>query len=179
MSLKAVTLYASTLASLAKSDAEFSEWVQGLKGLKEVIDNRPEVKKILSSPIIKVEDKMSLLKKILNGNFNSIISQFLFVLLEKRRWSLLDDIMKALNDEEKARAHVLELDIFVNDTLSPDAKEKITKQLENKYDKKVFLNEKIDPSLIGGAVILSQNTLIDCSMIERLEQMKIDLKEKV
>lgn len=176
MNHKAVSLYANSLSKLSKSDAEFSEWVGKLKGLKEIIDTKPEVKAILSSPVIKVESKMDFLKKILNGDWNSIISQFLFVLLEKRRWNLLDGIINQLNEEIKLRSSVLELDIFVKEPLTPDTKEKITKQLENKYKKKVFLHEKIDPSLIGGAVIIGNSSMIDCSMIERLDQMKIDLK---
>lgn len=179
MNQKAVMLYANSLSKLSKSDAEFSDWVNRLKGLKEIIDNQPDVKAILISPVIKIENKMVLLKKILNGNWNSIVSQFLFVLLEKRRWNLLDGIINQLNEEIKRRSSVMELDIFVKEPLTPDTKEKITKQLESNYKKKVFLHEKIDPSLIGGAVILGNSTLIDCSMIGRLDQMKIDLKDKV
>lgn len=179
MNQKAVTLYANSLSKLSKSDEEFTDWVNRLKGLKEIIDTKPEVKAILSSPVIKIENKMDLLKKILNGDWNSIISQFLFVLLEKRRWNLLDGIMLHLNEEIKKRSSILEFEVFAKEPLTPDTKENITKQLETKYKKKVFLHEKIDPSLIGGAVILGNSSMIDCSMIGRLDQMKIDLKDRV
>lgn len=175
MSQKAVHLYANSLSKLSKSDQEFSAWVDKLKNLKKIINENPEVKAILSSPVIKIDSKMGLLKKIVNGDTNSIISQFLFVLLEKRRWNLLEKIIDHLIEEIKNRSSVLELDLIVNETLSPDTKERLTKQLESKYGKKVFLHERIDPSLIGGAVILGNSTMIDCSMIGRLDQMKIDL----
>ena len=60
--------------------------------------------------------------------------------------------------------------------LKPDLKARLIKKLEQKSGKTVKLNEKVDPSIIGGIILRMGNSQIDNSIKGRLEAVAQQLK---
>ena len=60
--------------------------------------------------------------------------------------------------------------------LKPDLKDRLIKKLEQKSGKTVKLNEKVDPSIIGGIILRMGNSQIDNSIKGRLEAVAQQLK---
>jgi len=87
--------YATALSSVVKDMPEVSE---KLNILTKSIETK-EVKNILLSPIISIEDKIDMILSALGKDEDKIFTNFIKVLGEKKRLDLIPDIAKVINIE--------------------------------------------------------------------------------
>ena len=67
----------------------------------------------------------------------------------------------------------------LKDELTADEKKKLELVLQKKRNKKIELENEVDPSILGGIILKFPDSLIDESIRGRLEKAKYDLhKEK-
>lgn len=62
-----------------------------------------------------------------------------------------------------------------NPSLVSTIKDRIEKILSDTLKKKVVCETRVDPSLIGGAIVKIGDIVVDASVVGRLERMKEDL----
>lgn len=143
--------------------------------------------KILSffkNPIIVLENKKKVLKDIFSSSFQKkstlveTLFHFLYLLLEKQRFGLIKEIFQKFRLLAHESMGVLEGQLITPAPVAAAMRKKLEKKLELKFGKKVLLQESIDPSLVGGAVILVENHLIDFSIKGKLARLKKYLLSK-
>lgn len=153
---------------LANTDEVLSQFNQVVD---EVFAKNPKLEAALSSPRLSLEQKESLLEKVLGGRIDVQLLRFLKVICRRDRLNFVRGIQRsviALRDTELGRVQVVVTSAFA---LDEAAKANIRVQLEKKLDRKVSLLTKVDPTVVGGLVLRIGDTVFDGSVAGKFEQM--------
>jgi F-type H+-transporting ATPase subunit delta len=168
--------YARAIFSIAKRTGNFAEWLQTLKILEE-ISIHPEVQRLLRDRTIPPASLAKLFETIYPLELNTEIKNFLNLLAERRRLSVLPEIAHAFEqlwDEEKQLLPVE----FKSVVPLTDAQQKdFATLLSKKFGKKIEIDNQIDPSLLAGFWIKAGDHVIDGSIRGHLEQLKASMGE--
>ncbi len=138
----------------------------------QAINENKELKDFLFAPPVSKEDKKDVLEKIFEGKIDNRILNFLFLLNENSRLEISDEILGALKkyiDEEK---NILNVDIISAVEMNDVQKEALKSKLQNKTGKVINPKYSIDKGILGGLIIKIDDTVIDLSLIKRIENLR-------
>lgn len=164
--------YSKALFELAEKRQQRQAVLGELQEVKKVLIQQPELISVLTSKQISYQDKEKVLQ-VLIDSASSLVANLLQMLFDYHRIEDLRAIIDSyarLNDqfEKTVRAQVITA-IKLGDA----QKEKLTASFAGLVGaKKVVLEEKIDPQIIGGVILKSSNRIYDGSLRLRLEQIK-------
>ncbi|MBC7328986.1 ATP synthase F1 subunit delta [bacterium] len=128
----------------------------------------------LSLPSFGIQQKEEFLLSFL-PSLSENTRRFLFLLLSKRRISLLPEIGEELIRLKREKEGIALALVRSPIPLLSEERELLRKILENKFAKRIILEEEIDPSLIGGFTVEVEGNMIDAS----LKGFLIRLREKI
>jgi len=151
--------------------------LEDLSNLKNILKDNKELSLVVKSPLITSVDKLnifeSLLKKI---NANELTSTFLKVIEKNKRFSNLASIItQFMNINSQKRGDVL-ADITSADELNDDQKNNITNQLKSILGDKLSLSFDVDKSIMGGLIVKVGSKMIDTSLANKINKLKIAMK---
>jgi F-type H+-transporting ATPase subunit O len=161
--------------AVEKVDAELSQFVESVKG------------SALTSQFIKdISVKKDVRVKAINdiateAKYSDVTKSFLVLLAENGRLKYVDTIAKRF--AELAMAYKGEVKAIVTTVLPlPAEEENALKQTIQEMlgsGKTIKLEQKIDPSILGGLVIEFNQKLFDMSIRTRAQQMERSLREPI
>lgn len=170
--------YASALYELS-SEVKCIEDVLGdfLKIEKYIKDNN-DFNLLIKSPLIKTNEKLNILQKILSKHSTTkLTSQFIKVLAHNKRINILSEIIGKYNlINAKKRGNIM-ADITSAEELSKEQKSEVKNQLRKILGEKLSLNFKIDSKIIGGLIVKVGSKMIDSSLNSKINNLKIAMKE--
>ena len=169
--------YASALYDLAAEKKLVDPVLEDLSNLKKILKDNRELSLVVKSPLITSIDKLnifeSLLKKI---NANKLTSTFLKVIEKNKRFSNLASIItQFMNINSQKRGDVL-ADITSAGELNDDQKNNITNQLKSILGDKLSLSFDVDKSIMGGLIVKVGSKMIDTSLANKINKLKIAMK---
>jgi len=121
--------------------------------LKTVLRTDPALVKFLSSPRIGEEQKLDLLRRVFGERMQRLFLEFLTVLVRKRRAMYLVDVIDAFDLLVEKHKGIARATATTAVPMSGDEEKRLVQQLSVKTGKKIELERKIDPRLIGGMVV--------------------------
>ncbi len=172
---RAIKRYADAIYLLARERGDESLWNEELEKTLVVLDV-PEVSRILSHPRLDLSKKWEILETFFGKGkmvpLRKETRNLLKLLLQNQRTSLWASILKRFQASwEKDRGTV-----FVRLTtvmpLTLEEKGAVKGSLETSLGKTVRLEEMVDPSILGGAMIQIEDQLIDGSLREKVKRMR-------
>ena len=169
--------YASALYDLAAEKKLVDPVLEDLSNLKNILKDNKELSLVVKSPLITSIDKLnifeSLLKKI---NANELTSTFIKVIEQNKRFSNLASIItQFININSQKRGDVL-ADVTSADELNDDQKNNITNQLKSILGDKLSLSFDVDKSIMGGLIVKVGSKMIDTSLANKINKLKIAMK---
>jgi F-type H+-transporting ATPase subunit delta len=169
--------YASALYDLASEKKIVDFVLENLQSLKKIIDNNKELSMLIKSPLILSNDKLEILLKLLKtADLNELSITFLKVISNNKRFASLSSmIVQFININANKRGDVL-ADIISADELSDEQRENIKDQLRITLGEKLSLNFKVDKKIIGGLIIKVGSKMIDASLANKINKLKIAMK---
>ena len=167
--------YAKALFEIAKEDKLLQSCKESFDLFMELLNDEGDFRLLLSSPKITTQNKKDLIKKSLI-NIDDNLIYFIFVLLDNGRIDIVSDIYEAfLNLYNEANLVKNVLVLSANKLEEKELKE-LKVSLEKYYTGyKVIINNKIDPSVIGGYHILVNGLSIDLSVKHKIDSLKSTL----
>ena len=169
--------YAFALYDLASEKKLVDTVLDDLLFIQSMIKNNKDLKLVIKSPLIKSNDKLVILQNILKSKKpNELSSTFLKVLSKnKRLQKTLDIISQFKNINAQKRGEVL-ADITSAEKLSNEQQDSIKEQLRTILGDKLSLNYKVDEQIIGGLIIKVGSKMIDTSLSNKINKLKIAMK---
>lgn len=167
--------YAETLLMLAQrhgGDAAVDEFGRALADVSEMMRSDARVGRFLSTPRIDAETRERVLREAFEGRVPELFLRFLLVVVQKRRQMLLpniEDEYRALVDELSGR---LRAEISIAREPGQAFREEIVSELETRLGKSVVANFRVDPSIIGGAVIRVGDQILDGSVRRKMTALR-------
>ena len=147
------------------------EWIEDLRQVVVVI-KQPNVAKLIDSPKLAYKEKAEVFIGLFKGEIQKKTTNFLRVLGEAKRLSLLPDI---LNEYQKLLAQKNKLnDVLITSAfeLNEAQLEQIEGLLKERYGKNLSTRVEISKNLIGGLTIKSGDEVIDLSTKGKLLKLK-------
>jgi|TARA_Y100000814_G_C12323822_1_gene399145 ATP synthase, F1 delta subunit len=169
--------YASALYDLASEKKLVDVVLDDLLFIQSMIKNNKDLKLVIKSPLIKSNDKLEILQNILKSkNPNELSSTFLKVLSKNKRFQKTVDIISQFkNINAQKRGDVL-ADITSAEKLSNEQQDNIKEQLRTILGDKLSLSYKVDKQIIGGLIIKVGSKMIDTSLSNKINKLKIAMK---
>lgn len=149
------------------------------KETKEIIIptlETPEVKNILQNQTILSDAKLSILEKLFRGAINDYWFDFFSLVVNKGRCSLLIKILKSFLHQYEHIKGIKKAKIITASNIT-DISLSMLKNIASKMAtcNELVIENIIDPSIIGGYIILVEDNQLDCSLKTHLKQVQKQL----
>lgn len=167
-----VGLYSMSLYSVACEENCAKEVYDSLVTVKQLIGDKEEYIKIISSANLTFYEREGLIDKAFEGNVHPLCLNFMKILAKKRIFNIfvacVDEYEKQyLNDNNIMRALIttaIELD--------DDRKKDIVDKIGKKTGKNIIARFKVDEDIVGGIIIETENSSIDASVSGKIEEIR-------
>lgn len=168
--------YSKALFDAAASPEQLQSQLAALLPLAELFEHDVHLRRLLLAPHLSHDERQAVLDKLCEAvGCDDQVLRFLLVLTDKKRLMYLPEIAQAF---KRRVVEALGLDDAHVTTAAPldDATRAVIKQrLEKYYDKKMTMVEEVDPSLLGGGVIVVNHRMADFSVRTRLNKLRDEL----
>ncbi len=167
--------YAHALFLEAQRKNELRAAQQGLDEFIRVARLRSSLKAVLSHPFIATDEKKRMIQAALGEYATPLIERFLHLLVAKRRLDLLYLIALEFQSEVDRFMNVQSLQVKAAFPLAEAQQKDLQAKLEKWLKSKVRMEVQVDPGLIGGLLIQTQDHVMDQSLKGQLEKLKSQL----
>lgn len=166
--------YAKAAFELAQNQDALSDW-DDLLAVAGVVVSEESMIALLKNPLADSNQAIGILSEALGGNLESRFSNFIGVLGDNDRLSLLPQIsglFRELREEAEKRLSVRVVSAIA---LEDDQAERMKQALAKRFDREIRMVSEIDASVLGGAVIYAGDQVIDGSLLGRLQKLQANL----
>ena len=165
--------YAKSLLDLATEQGQLEAVYADMKYLQAACQASSELVNVLRSPIIKADQKNSILAEIFKNKVGLLSNSFMVLLVKKGRESELPEMATAFIEQYNTIKGIHQVTL----TTAVDLSAEVKKSIENKVKSEtnfatIELTTKTDESLIGGFVLEFNNNLVDASIARDLKDIK-------
>jgi F-type H+-transporting ATPase subunit delta len=175
--LKSASLqYANALADIALAQGSADAVGKQLADFGAVYQESAELRNFLSSPAVEREEKHAVIEKLIARlGASRILRNFILVIADHRRTHILPEIIAAFQEVVRQRQGVMEAEVSSAVELSDAQKSEFAFTLERLTGKRVETKFRLQPDLLGGAVVRIGDTIYDGSLRNRLNEMRARL----
>ena len=162
--------YANAAFDVAKSAGRLEEWSRGLT-LHALAGEDPNLKAMIQSPTATTSEKAFKLAELFRDDLLDPVRQFVHVLAENKRLSLLAEITTQFEVRRAEEARTLDVEVTTAVPLSDAEQNRFQEILERRFEQHINLTTTVDKTVIGGAHIRAGDMVIDGSLRGRLAKL--------
>lgn len=130
-----------------------------------------EFAKILVHPALTAQQQATALADLCGDKLNQSGKNFLTILGENKRLTLLPLIVEAFEELKAAQEHAIDVTVTSAFELTNAQQETLSQALKNKLQCDVRLTGSVDPLLVGGVIIRAGDLVIDGSVRGKLAKL--------
>ncbi len=164
--------YASGLFHVARSEDLVEIVEDELYKLREVLKKNAELSEFLSNLRIAPEGKKKALKEICGDKVSLVTLNHLNLIIDQGKQRKLVPIIDEFLTLAAAAREKVTAEVITSVPLSEKLAEKLARELTKVTKKQVFLKPRVDPSILGGAIVRVENKIIDGSLRHQLAEMR-------
>ena len=164
--------YAVALFELAIQDKQETTILQAFDTLIEALDD--ESKAFFNHPRIRKEEKKAVLKA---SKLPPLFWHFLCVLIDYNRFDLIDVMRENYQKIAEKHEGIMRLHVFSGKALNDTRIEQLKQAYENKYQRKIMIENHVDASILGGLRIEYNGLVLDDTVYTELNRLKTALKK--
>lgn len=169
--------YAKSIIDLAREKGEIEAVRNDFAYIRDLCKQSPDFLNMLKSPLINTYKKEVIIQKVLGGKLSAITTNLVDIIVRKKREGYLPDIAERYLAQYDAEKNVTRGVLISAAPLSEDQKARIRAIVERDLKTSFIVEEKIDPSLIGGFVLRIGDKLFDGSVSYNLRQLKQEFEK--
>jgi F-type H+-transporting ATPase subunit delta len=129
----------------------------------------------LHAPHVLDEDKLSLVRQTFERRLEPLLVEFLVVLVEKHRIVFLPEVIDEFARLVEAEKGIGRATVITAVPLIDTERGELVQKLAAKTGLKIELEEKIDPYMLGGMIVILHNEIIDGSVRHGLDLLEDQL----
>lgn len=164
-------VYAEALFLLAQEEKQEQKIYDELNAAADVMAAHPELVSLLDVPTLGAEERVSVLRRVI-GDEDGITENFLCLLVEKHRFSRLEDIRSAFNKMYHEAFGIAEVFVTTAVALEETQRAALVQKMKQKLGKEIQLRESVDETLLGGMVVQYGDTRMDNSLRTRMQNFR-------
>ena len=171
--------YAKSLVDLAAEKGQLEAVRADMQVLQQITKNNRDVVALLKSPIIKPDKKQQILAAIFENRISLITAAFIRLLVVKGRESNLPEITTAFEQQYNVLKNISKVKITTAAPVDPAILGAIRQKVEAGTDKKIVLETAVEPDLIGGFVLETEDRLYDASVLRDLNDIRKQFTQNI
>lgn len=165
--------YANALYAQADDTGALDQTVGEMDALGRLIDESADLRRLLSSPLIDLNEGRTAVLAVLEGQgFSKLVRDFVGVVANNRRLAALRRIVTAFAALAAQKRGIVVAHVESAHALSDVQREQLRARLIEAGYGTVNIQETIDPSLLGGLVVRIGARLYDSSLKSRLQRLQ-------
>ena len=155
-----------------KVQADFQQFV-------DLFEQHPVLATTLGNPAIPASKKQAVAKALIEraGTISPVVGKMILLLAERDRMMILPEIARAYRERVMDHQKILRGQVTTAVALPADKLRALEQGLQAATGRKVVLETKVDPSIIGGVITRLGSTVYDGSVTTQLQKMKQSLIE--
>jgi|SRR5262245_1386462 len=162
--------YAAAVFSLAKKNKRLPDWSRVLDYLATAASEE-QMARYLAMPEVTADAKAYRLADVCGDVMNDAARSFVNVLAANRRLNLIGHIREQFEELRAQEDRVLDVEVVSAYELDAAERNRIIAALKKTHQKEVQLAEKVDRTLLGGAIVRAGDVVIDGTVRGRLEKL--------
>ena len=162
--------YAQAVFNIARERNELDRWQSDLKKIASIGEDAAFIA-LMENPKVRFKDKTRLLNKAL-GDINPLALNLLYLLMTRGRVSLIGDIADEYQRLLDSHRGIEQAEVITAVPLDAKEKRQLEEHLGVVVGKKVVLQPKVDPSLLGGIIARIGGKLLDASTHSKLMALR-------
>jgi F-type H+-transporting ATPase subunit delta len=169
--------YAIALYAQADETNALDQTVSEMESLGRLIDESPDFRRLLSSPLIDVTQARTAANAVLEQQgFGKLVRDFVGVVANNRRLASLRHIVAAFAALVAAKRGVVVAQVQSAHPLTDIQREQLRARLIEAGYGSVNIQDTVEPSLLGGLVVRIGARLYDTSLKSRLQRLQYAMK---
>jgi len=172
--------YAHALLDVSIKHRNFSIVLEELESFHKQLQENALLHQVFLNPAVPPVKKKKVLEDIAKKvGYQELTVNFLNTLIHRGRLNLLEQIVISAEQQFLERQGIIVVEVTTAKKLDSEDEKKLTTQLEAFTGKKVQLENRVNPSLIGGVVTKIGTTIYDGSVQTQLQHMKAKIISEV
>lgn len=169
--------YATALYELAHDARQLDEVAGDLAKLKQLIAGSADLQRLISSPLIpRTEQAKAMAAIVAQAGVSDLTRRFVGMVARNRRLFSLPSIVSAFHAMLAERRGETTAEVTSAKALSAAQVEAIGNALRGTAGRKVQVDVKVDPKLLGGLKVKVGSRLIDASLATKLQRLQLAMK---
>jgi len=164
--------YAKAILNLAQDTKSETLVDNDMKLIVSTIIENPEFEVMLRSPIIKVKDKMNVLRAVFSGKIDNITLGLFNLLEENKRISMLEPIAKQYSIIYDYLKNMQVAKVTTAVAITKDIEDKVLAKIVELTGDKANIENEINPDIIGGFILRVGDVQYDASISNHLNELK-------
>ncbi len=164
--------YGDALYTLAKDEGLEEKLYAELSALLESFRAEPDFISLLSTPSLTKAQRCQILDDSFRGRVHPYVLNFLKILTEKGYMRCFSDCCAAYAEGYYADAGILSVQAVTAVPMTKPQEAKLKQKLQQITGKKILLNSKIDPTVLGGIRLDYQGKRLDDTVSHRLDAIR-------
>jgi F-type H+-transporting ATPase subunit delta len=167
-----VRRYARALIDVAEKRGLLEQVGKELDGFQAIMKEQPRFARVLRAPVIAPARKRQLLRATMAGRVSDLTLRFLELLVEKEREEILPEIPDAYRRLAYEIRNIQPVEVTSAVELTAGERGALQDALARRTGKQIDLYERVDPALMGGAIIRIGDTIYDGSVRGQLRRLR-------
>ena len=176
---RATIRYAKSLISISKEQNSLETSFNDMLLVSSLCSSNKDFVNLLKTPIVKTDLKIKILNELLAKSISDLTLSFIILIAKKKREILLPEIAECFIALYKNNKNIKEVSVVTAKPLDDDLRKEVMSYIEKQSNSKIELEEIIDESLIGGAIIRMDDKQLDASISSKLKSLKNQFSENL
>lgn len=152
------------------ADNGLEKWSRML-GLLAVTVKHDRVRRTLDNPVLSTSDEARLLIEILEDELTDEAGNFVHVLAQYGRISLLPQIWEQFELLKASHEKTMDVEVISAFEVTEEEKQQLMDSLKRKLQREINIDAKVEAGLLGGIIIRAEDTVIDNSVRGKLAKL--------
>ena len=170
--IKVALRYAKSLLDLAKGENLVEEVNNDIKLFYQTVRASSQLQAVLSNPIVSLESKRAILHQLFEGKVNKFTIAFFDIMVSKGRAEFLYQGAKQFFELYNELNGIVKAEVVSATEMTETSKKELISNIEKALNRKVLLNSKVNPDLIGGFILTVGDKQFDTSISSGLNDLK-------
>ena len=171
--------YASALFDLANDERRLAEVEGDMIRVEQMLGESADFTRMVRSPVFSADDQGKAIAAIAaKAGLSDLSANFLKLLARNRRMFVLGDVITSFRSIVARHRGEVTADVTSAHPLTEAQMNALTDTLTGTAGgRKVKINTKVDPALLGGLIVKMGSRMIDSSLKTKLNSLKMRMKE--
>jgi F-type H+-transporting ATPase subunit delta len=170
----AATRYARALFDVALKEANVEKTQEDLQQFADLVAGHEMLAHTLANPAVPAAKKRTVVQALLDraGGITPVVAKLILLLADRDRLVLLPEVALAYRERLMDHQKVLRGDLTTAVPIAVQTVRALEEGLGHATGRRVVLEPRVDPSIIGGVITRLGSTVYDGSVTTQLQKMK-------